>query len=160
MVSTTRTIFENFISLSKQYPGAIISGAPKFGDDAPKTRVYGRKVTDFWVMLETLSLSIKDSLCGFRIYPLDQFEKVFDRYHVGKRMEFDTDVLVKSVWENVPVHFIDTVVQYPTNSVSHFYYLRDNLRLINLHIRLMIGMLVRLPYWAWRKLSNLVSSKQ
>ena len=107
--------------------------------------MYGRIVTDFWVALETGTFAIKDSLCGFRVYPLPEFELVQDKYHIGKRMDFDTDVLVKSVWEGIAVKFIDTQVVYLENSVSHFHYLQDNLRLIWLHTRLMCGMLVRLP---------------
>ncbi len=134
-----------FVQDSEAYPEAIISGAPQFDESAPKARVYGRKVTDFWVALETGTLKIKDSLCGFRIYPLNEFELVFDKYHIGKRMDFDTDVLVKSVWEGIEVRFIDTQVVYLENSVSHFHYWEDNWRLIWLHTRLMFGMLVRLP---------------
>ncbi len=141
-----------FLALAMQHPSAIISGAPQFDDSAPKARVYGRKVTDFWVALETWSLNIKDSLCGFRIYPLAEFERVFDKYHIGKRMDFDTDVLVKSVWEGIEIKFIDTGVVYLENSVSHFHYMADNLRLIWLHTRLMLGMVVRVPIWAWRLL--------
>jgi len=143
-----------FINDSKAHPQAIISGAPQFDESAPKARVYGRKVTDFWVALETGCLTIKDSLCGFRIYPLNEFEQVFDRYHVGKRMDFDTDVLVKSVWQGIDVRFIDTNVIYLENSVSHFHYLQDNLRLIWLHTRLMFGMIIRLPYRVWRKVKS------
>ena len=135
-----------FIEVSKSCPDAIISGSPVFDDSAPKARVYGRKITDFWVALETGSLKIKDSLCGFRVYPLEQFEYVFDKYHIGKRMQFDTDVLVKSVWEGVEVKFIDTQVVYLNGGASHFNYLDDNLRLIWLHIRLMVRMLVSLPF--------------
>ena len=142
-----------FIEDSKAHPTAIISGAPQFDDTAPKARVYGRKVTDFWVALETGRLTIKDSLCGFRIYPLNEFELVFDKYHIGKRMDFDTDVVVKSVWQGIDIRFIDTQVIYHENSVSHFHYLQDNVRLIWLHTRLMIGMIVRLPLRVWRKLS-------
>jgi len=141
-----------FIELAKEHPHAIISGAPQFDDSAPKARVYGRKITDFWVALETCTLKIKDSLCGFRIYPLTEFEMVFDKYHIGKRMDVDTDILVKSVWEGVDVKFVETNVVYLENSVSHFHYLRDNLRLIKLHTRLMIGMVVRLPMWSWRRI--------
>jgi len=135
---------------SEIYPRAIVSGAPQFDESAPKARVYGRKVTDFWVALETGSLKIKDSLCGFRIYPLAEFERVFDKYHIGKRMDFDTDVMVKSVWEQIEVRFIDTRVVYLENSVSHFHYWEDNWRLIWLHTRLMFGMLVRLPVRLFR----------
>lgn len=147
-----------FLTASQANPTAIVSGAPQFDDSAPKARVYGRKVTDFWVALETGTNKIKDSLCGFRVYPLTQFEQVFDRYHIGKRMDFDTDVLVKSVWAGVPIRFIETKVVYLENSVSHFHYLEDNLRLIWLHTRLMVGMVIRLPMrvgcWLRQRLSR------
>jgi len=145
---------EAFIQDSKAHPQAIISGAPQFDESAPKARVYGRKVTDFWVALETGRLTIRDSLCGFRIYPLNEFELVFDKYHIGKRMDFDTDVLVKSVWQGIDVRFIETEVIYHENSVSHFHYLQDNLRLIWLHTRLMVGMIIRLPLRLWRYVSR------
>ena len=146
-----------FIDDATKYPEAIISGAPQFDDSAPKARVYGRKVTDFWVALETGSLAIKDSLCGFRVYPLNEFEQVFDKYHIGKRMDFDTDVLVKSVWEGIAVRFIDTKVVYIANSVSHFHYWQDNWRLIWLHTRLMLGMIVRLPLRIIGKIRSLIA---
>ena len=147
----------SFVEDATNNPQAIISGAPQFDSSAPKARVYGRKVTDFWVALETGSLGIKDSLCGFRVYPLNEFERVFDKYHIGKRMDFDTDVLVKSVWEGIAVRFIDTKVVYIANSVSHFHYWQDNWRLIWLHTRLMLGMAVRLPLRLFRKVRTLIS---
>ena len=141
-----------FIRTSTQQPEAIICGNPVFDRSAPKARVYGRKVTDFWVALETLSLRIKDGLCGFRVYPLTCVEKVVDRYFVGNRMDFDTEFLVKAVWLNTDLVFIKTNVIYPEQSVSHFHYWRDNLLLIRLHSRLMLGMLVRLPMLLWQRL--------
>ncbi|EIK46003.1 putative glycosyltransferase [Cellvibrio sp. BR] len=143
---------EKFVQLSQQHPEAIICGKPVFDASAPKARVYGRKVTDFWVALETLSLKIKDGLCGFRVYPLAQIEQVLDHYFVGNRMDFDTELLVKAVWLNTRLIFINTQVIYPAQSVSHFNYLRDNLLLIKLHSRLMLGMLVRLPLLLWQRL--------
>jgi len=126
---------ELLIQDSKNYSEAIVSGAPVFDESAPIARVYGRKVTDFWVALETGSLRIKDSLCGFRVYPLDQFEHVFDKYYISKHMEFETDILVKSVWEGIEIRFVDTKVVYPDDGASHFHYLVDNMRLIWLHKR-------------------------
>lgn len=140
----------SFVEYSHLHPQEIISGAPVFADDAPKARVYGRKITDFWVAMETLSLGIKDSLCGFRVYPLDKLELVMDKYKLGKRMDFDTEVLVKSVWQGVQVYFYPTKVKYIPHNISHFHYLSDNLSLILLHSKLMVGMLIRSPkliYW-------------
>ena len=144
-----------FIDASKQNPQRIICGKPTFTDDAPKARVYGRRVTDFWTALETLSLQIKDGLCGFRVYPLQALDQVFDRYYVGPRMDFDTEVLVKAVWAEIELEFINTQVIYPEGATSHFHYLRDNLVLIRLHTRLMVGMLLRLPWLVAKKLRKL-----
>ena len=134
-----------FMAASSKSPHAIICGKPFFDATAPKARVYGRKVTDFWAALETLSLKIKDGLCGYRIYPLSEVEKVIDNYYVGCRMDFDTEILVKAVWQKVALEFLKTKVIYPERSVSHFHYWRDNLLLIRLHTRLMLGMLIRSP---------------
>ena len=89
------------LAASAQHPDAIISGKPYFDDSAPAVRVYGRKITDFWVAIETLSLQIKDGLCGFRVYPLQPLQRVLDSYCFGNRMDFDPELLVKAVWYGV-----------------------------------------------------------
>lgn len=142
----------DFVARSQANPTAIICGKPVFDSSAPKARLYGRKVTDFWVAIETMSLRIKDGLCGFRVYPLASVEDVLDHYFIGNRMDFDTELLVKAVWLNTELIFIKTKVIYPAQAVSHFNYLRDNLLLIKLHSRLMVGMLVRLPIILWQRL--------
>lgn len=145
---------QRFIAISKEQPDVLVCGKPTFDASAPKVRVYGRRVTDFWVVLETFSFDIKDSLCGFRVYPLEGVERIIDTYFVGARMDFDTEILVKASWLNIPMTFVDTAVIYPQNSVSHFHYLRDNLLLIRLHTRLICGMLLRLPIILWRRLKR------
>ena len=146
---------EKMMTYAQANPNTIISGRPYFDESAPKARVYGRKVTDFWVAIETLSLRVKDSLCGFRVYPLNEIETLFDNYHFGPRMDFDTEILVKAVWANMDLHFIPTKVIYHEDTVSHFDYLRDNMMLINLHIRLVAGMLKRSPVLLFRRVRGL-----
>ena len=131
----------NFIAASERNPDHIICGNPVFDETAPKARLYGRKITDFWVAIETLSFSLKDSLCGFRLYPVQAFEKVSDQYYIGPRMDFDADILVKSYWAGIPIKFIDTKVKYIDDGVSHFNYVNDNLTLIKLHTRLMLSLI-------------------
>ncbi len=144
-----------FIRISQEHPSAVICGKPVFDESVPKARLYGRKVTDFWVALETLSLKIKDGLCGFRVYPLSETENILDRYFLSNRMDFDTEFLVKAVWSTTPLIFVKTKVIYPEQNISHFNYLRDNLQLIKLHARLMFGMLMRLPLLLWHRLRGL-----
>lgn len=145
---------DRFVAASKAHPDWLICGKPVFDQSVPKERLYGRKVTDVFVALETLSLQIKDGLCGYRVYPLAAVEHIIDRYYIGPRMDFDTEILVKAVWSGIPLEFLPTAVIYPENSVSHFNYLRDNLVLIRLHTRLLLGMLIRLPAILWRKFNK------
>ena len=140
-----------FIAASRARPDSIVCGKPVFDSDAPSARVYGRKVTDFWTALETLSLQIEDGLCGFRVYPLDAVARVVDAHYIGPRMDFDTEILVKAVWQKIDLQFLETRVIYPQGATSHFHYLRDNLLLIRLHTRLILGMLWRLPLLLARK---------
>lgn len=141
-----------FIATSEAHPAAIISGYPVFDDSVPKVRKYGRRVSTFWVMLETMSVIVKDVLCGYRVYPLTAMEQLIDHYHIGARMDFDTDVLVKAVWDDIPVSFIDTPVRYRDGGTSHFHYLRDNLRLITLHSRLLLQSPLRVAIRLFRHL--------
>jgi len=134
-----------FIEASQLDPTAIISGYPIFDKSVPKLRKYGRRITTFWVMLETHSLIIKDALCGYRMYPLDTIEQLLERFEFGYQMDFDTEILVKAVWDDVSIIFIDTKVQYFDDGTSHFHYMRDNLILIKLHTGLMLRSFLILP---------------
>ena len=58
---------------SRARPGALVTGIPIFDDSVPKARLYGRYLTHVCVWVQTLSFQIRDSMCGFRVYPLDSF---------------------------------------------------------------------------------------
>ena len=55
------------LALAKEHPAALISGQPIYDDSVPRSRLYGRWVTHIWVWIETLSMQLKDSMCGFRV---------------------------------------------------------------------------------------------
>jgi hypothetical protein len=67
------------------------------------------------------------------------------RYRLGNRMDFDPEIAVRLYWAGVAMHNIETPVLYPPGGVSHFRLLRDNVRISWMHIRLLIGMVFRLP---------------
>ncbi|MEZ5727031.1 MAG: glycosyltransferase family 2 protein [Burkholderiaceae bacterium] len=134
-----------FVAASRAAPAAIISGAPRFDASIPAARYYGRWLTHVLVWVETLSLEIRDSMCGFRLYPLAPAVALDERAPFGRRMQFDTDAIVRLHWRGVPVVNLDTPVTYPVDGVSHFAMVADNLRMIRLHLRLLAGMLLRSP---------------
>ncbi|MFS1906931.1 glycosyltransferase family 2 protein [Vibrio lentus] len=133
------------IQASQAKPQRLISGQPIYDDSVPKARLYGRYATHIWVWIETLSLSIKDSMCGFRAYPIDKTQTVLNKYDVGSRMDFDIEILVRLYWEGCDIDFVETRVIYPENGISHFDALWDNVKISWMHTRLFFGMLPRVP---------------
>jgi glycosyltransferase involved in cell wall biosynthesis len=133
------------LSLSAKFPLALISGQPVYDHTIPKGRLWGRSITHFWVYIETLSLQVKDTMCGFRVYPLTATSKLIQQVRLGKRMDFDIEIMVRLFWRNVDVKFVATKVNYPEDGQSHFRALHDNLLISWLHTRLVIGMLMRFP---------------
>jgi glycosyltransferase involved in cell wall biosynthesis len=126
-------------------PATLICGRPVFDRSMPAVRRYGRYLTHALVWLNTLSFAIPDSLCGFRVYPLAPVISLMAREYIGRRMDFDTEILVRLYWRGVPLRWIPTAVTYPLDGVSHFRMFRDNARMVALQTRLLGGMLRRLP---------------
>lgn len=146
-----------FASLARQHPGSMICGAPIYDDSVPKARLYGRYVTHVWVWINTLSLEIRDSMCGFRVYPLAAALRVIDSADIGKRMEFDIEILVRMFWQGVPFITQRTPVTYPLDGLSHFKAWRDNLLISGMHARMFGGMLLRSPVLVARKMRGWVT---
>jgi glycosyltransferase involved in cell wall biosynthesis len=141
-----------FLEYARLEPAAVICGRPVFDASIPKVRFVSRYITHVLVWLQTLSVTaVRDSMCGFRLYPLRTVLEVVDRDGVGRRMDFDVELLVKLTWRGRVLRWIDTRVSYPADGVSHFRMLWDNLRLAGMHIRLVFGMLWRAPMLIWRR---------
>lgn len=136
----------SLLYLSAQYPNALISGQPIYDDSIPKSRLWGRSITHFWVNIETLSLQVKDTMCGFRVYPLEAACQLIEQVNLGKRMDFDIEIMVRLFWRDIAIKFVPTKVNYPDDGQSHFRAFHDNILISWLHTRLVLGMLVRLPY--------------
>lgn len=135
----------DFVAASQERPDAVICGYPRYDASVPRARLYGRYATHIWVWINTLSLRIRDSMCGFRLYPLAATLAVAENGHIGRRMDFDTEILVRMDWAGIRIVNRPTRVHYPLDGVSHFDALRDNLRISLMHTRLFFGMLPRLP---------------
>jgi glycosyltransferase involved in cell wall biosynthesis len=134
-----------FIQSAELEPDTLIAGIPIFDQSVPKARLYGRYLTHIWVWINTLSLSIKDSMCGFRIYPINSTVQLLRKTKIGSRMDFDTEILVRLYWQGLTIRQIPTAVQYPIDGVSHFQVWRDNVLISRMHAKLFFGMLIRSP---------------
>ena len=133
-----------FLEQGRSQPNALVCGLPLYDRDAPASRRYGRYLTHFWVWIETRSLAIGDSMCGFRLYPLAATLALADRVRVARGMSFDIEIAVRLAWQGLPIVNVPTRVTYPVGGLSHFRMVRDNLRISGTHTRLVSEMLWQL----------------
>jgi len=141
-----------FLRASRDAPDSVICGRPEFDASIPRIRHAARYLTHAMVWLNTLSFEVRDSMCGFRIYPLETMTTLLAEEPPGLRMDFDIEVLVRLHWRGVPMEWLDTRVSYPHDGVSHFRLGLDNLLITRMHARLFFGMLHRLPRILGRRL--------
>jgi glycosyltransferase involved in cell wall biosynthesis len=142
---------DKMLSESKNHPKALISGKPIYDESVPKHRYYARNITHFWVWIETLSFQIKDTMCGYRVYPLAETVELLSQQAIGKRMDFDIEIMVRLYWQKIECRFIPTAVEYPEDGVSHFRAFEDNVLISWMHTKLFFGMLIRVPSLLLRK---------
>ena len=105
----------------------------------------GRKISNFWIAVVTLSGEFRDALCGFRVYPVEVSLQITKNPFVDKRMGFDAEILTRLYWNRVYPVFHPIKVSYPKGGISNFRIIRDNLRISWMFTRLCVGMLLRLP---------------
>ena len=142
-----------FLEASRADPDSLVSGVPQY-ENVPLLRYYFRYLTHVWVWINTLSFEIRDTMCGFRVYPLAAVTAMLAEEPCGDRMEFDPEVMVRWSWRGGRVVNLPIRVHYPIDGVSHFNVWKDNLLISWMHTRLFFGMLYRLPAILWRRLND------
>jgi len=138
----------DFMQASQAHPAALVLGRPVFGPEAPAVRLQGRKLSVGLVRFEIFGSGIDDPLFGFRVYPLRPLVRAMRATSGARRYDFDPEVAVRMFWAGTPTLNVPAACRYLTREqggVSHFHYVRDNLRMVWLHTRLISGLLL----WRW-----------
>jgi glycosyltransferase involved in cell wall biosynthesis len=147
-------LIPQFMAESLKDSNALVLGNPVFDTNAPRIRVYGRKISNWWANLETLWQGIGDSLYGFRVYPIAPLIQEMSKTRWMRRFDFDVELVVRLCWAGLKPVNINAPVKYfsaDEGGVSHFKYGRDNVLLTGMHIRLFLAFLLRLPVLLFRK---------
>jgi glycosyltransferase involved in cell wall biosynthesis len=137
-----------FMAASQANPEALILGRPIFGPEVPLERLHGRKLSVGLAHIEILGAGIDDPLFGFRVYPAKPLKEALASTRRARGFDFDPEIAVRLVWAGVPTLNLPAPCRYLSKSeggISHFRYLRDNLKLIWLHTRLLSQVLI----WRW-----------
>ena len=138
----------DYMARSVRHPEAMVFGKPVFPANAPTERVMGRKVANFWVDFQTAWWGIGDSLFGMRLFPIADLIAVMEATWFGRRYDFECEAGILLCWRGVPIINVPTPVRYLSKAeggVSHYHYLRDNVRLVTLFLRHFPGALLRWP---------------
>jgi glycosyltransferase involved in cell wall biosynthesis len=134
-----------FMEESLLHPEAMVLGRPILPVNTPFERRHGRKLSSGIVRLELLGRAVDDPLFGFRVYPIAPLLRALRDRSTGRRYDFDTEAAVRLAWAGVPPRNLPAPVRYFTRAeggVSHFKYIRDNVLLVGMHIRLIAEMLL------------------
>ena len=134
------------IAMSLARPGCMVLGWPLFDASAPRIRVLGHRLANFCTGLVTPRGAIADSLFGFRVYPIRPLLEVFASTSGMRRFDFDSEAAIRLCWRGVRPVNVATPVRYfrrDQGGVSHFKYLRDNLLLSRMYLRLGLERLAR-----------------
>ena len=138
----------DYMAHSVRHPEAVVFGKPVFPPNAPTERVMGRKVANFWVDFQTAWWGIGDSLFGMRLFPIADLIAVMEATGFGRRYDFECEAGILLCWRGVPIINVPTPVRYLSKAeggISHYHYLRDNVRLVTLFLRHFPGALLRWP---------------
>lgn len=138
----------DFMETSRGNPRSMILGRPVFGPEAPLVRLKGRKISVGLVRFELFGDGVDDPLFGFRVYPLAPLVRVMSRLRSARRYDFDPEVAVRLFWSGTPSVNLPAACRYRSageGGVSHFHYVRDNVRMVWLHTRLISELLL----WRW-----------
>ncbi len=134
-----------FADAARSAPTALILGwRDETRPDYPARSRSGRRISNCLVRLEC-GLIVSDSQCGLRVYPLELFDVV--RCGAG-RFGFETEIITRAGWANCPIVERQAHCRYfpQDQRVTHFKPVRDSLRAMRMHVRLLIRALLPWPH--------------
>jgi len=137
------------------WPAIVIGARRMEGLHVPRSSLFGRDFSNFWVRLEC-GRNLPDTQSGYRLYPVAFLAT--GRF-IAKRYGFEVEVLVRGGWAGLPILSVPVSVYYPSGGgrISHFHKLKDNLRLSCLHSWLVTRSLIP---WPHRRLVRQVEREQ
>lgn len=143
---------EEFLKTSEENPDSLVSGYPVFDETIPANRKSGKQISNNYASFVTLTDGyIKDAMCGYRVYPVEVFYRILRFALIDSHMGFDTEILIRYIWKDVPLIYLPVHVSYPVGGKSNFRMVRDNIRISFMFARMTVGMWIRYPVLAKRR---------
>ena len=123
---------------SASHPASLIIGSRLIESEVAAINRFGNEVANVWVRIAT-GRDLGDTQCGQRVYPIGP---TLALHPVGRRFEFETEVLIRAVRAGMEIRSVPVHVYYPPPALrrSHYHKVWDTVRIIDM----MMGLLLRL----------------
>jgi uncharacterized protein (DUF2062 family) len=134
-----------FLAAAKTNPRSLIIGVrPDNLKSCPFGSLWGRRISNLFVWMES-GQRVRDSQCGFRVYPLDFAQICRAR---AARFGFETEIITRAGWLGCDLVEIPAASRYlpPAERISHFRPWKDSLRALAMHARLFARAIAPIPH--------------
>lgn len=133
-----------FLEALANSPDTLLIGARNMQvDNVPLKSSVGKKFSNFWIKVTT-GLVLADTQSGFRLYPIRKMKGI---KFVSTRFEFEVEVIVKSVWNDIAIKSVPVQVFYAPveERISHYRPFVDFMRISMLNV--MLVTLALFTFW-------------
>jgi glycosyltransferase involved in cell wall biosynthesis len=123
---------------SASHPGSLVIGSRLIESEVAAINRFGNAFANVWVRIAT-GRDLGDTQCGQRAYPI---APTLALGAVGRRFEFETEVLIRAVRAGMEIRSVPVRVYYPPPELrrSHYDKVWDTVRIIDM----VVGLLLRL----------------
>jgi uncharacterized protein (DUF2062 family) len=126
----------SLVEVARRSPRALVLGVRSESIEGyPARSLAGRRLSNLAIRCEA-GVTIEDSQCGLRVYPLALFDATRCR---ARRYAFEAEVLTRAAWAGFPIEQVPVPCRYfpKDERVSHFKPGRDSWSGLRLHLRLL-----------------------
>ncbi len=133
---------------AKQNPFSVIVGSGEaIASTEPESNKLSKRFAQCWNKLWAkyqTDAKVADVQSGFRCYPLFHMQNMIFRF---KKLDFEIEVLIRSIWSGIDIKNIKTSVVYDPNDTTNnkAKNLKDNLKMMTLRTTLVIVSLITEP---------------
>jgi len=126
------------VAESITHPDALVVGSRRIDSEVAGLNRFGNEFANVWVRIAT-GRDLGDTQCGQRVYPI---APTLALEPVGRRFDFETEILIRAVRAGMDVRSVPVRVYYPPPAVrnSHYDKVWDTVRIIEM----VVGLILRL----------------
>jgi len=93
---------------------------------APRKNQISNSISNFFIS-RFAGKPLQDTQCGLRRYPI---ARTLELAAHGEGYDFEAEILLRAIWDGVPVVEEPIAVLYPEDRVTHFHVVRDPWRIV------------------------------